>query len=113
MGVRVHEAFEHFIEHVQREMDEGGSLVNMHATQQLTDDRIEHSDAPSVRTVQRQRGWHGESAEHVAGRHGSIGVAAACGGAPHCVLLADRVGGGQENGEGLQLAACVSDWRER
>jgi hypothetical protein len=51
MGVRVHEAFEHFIEHVQREMDEGGSLVNMHATQQLTDDRIEHSDAPSVRNV--------------------------------------------------------------
>jgi hypothetical protein len=48
MGLRVHEAFEHFIEHVQGEMDEGGSLVNMHATQQLTNDRIEHSDAPSV-----------------------------------------------------------------
>jgi hypothetical protein len=40
-------------------------------------------------------------------------VAAACGGAPHCVLLADRFGGGKENGEGLQLAACVADWRER
>jgi hypothetical protein len=44
-------AFEHFIEHVQGEMDEGGSLLNMHATQQLTNDRIEHSDAPSVMNV--------------------------------------------------------------
>jgi hypothetical protein len=32
-------------------MDEGGSLLNMHATQQLTNDRIEHSDAPSVMNV--------------------------------------------------------------
>jgi hypothetical protein len=40
-----------FIEHVQGEMDEGGSLVNMHATQQLTDDQIEHSDAPIVMNV--------------------------------------------------------------
>jgi hypothetical protein len=51
MGARVHEAFEHSIEHVQGEMDEGGSLLNMHATQQLTNDRIEHSDAPSVMNV--------------------------------------------------------------
>jgi hypothetical protein len=32
-------------------MDEGGILVNMHATQQLTDDQIEHSDALSVMNV--------------------------------------------------------------
>jgi hypothetical protein len=32
-------------------MDEGGILVNIHATQQLTDDQIEHSDALSVMNV--------------------------------------------------------------
>jgi hypothetical protein len=40
-------------------------------------------------------------------------VAAACGGAPHCVLLADCFGGGKESRGGLQLAACAADWRER
>jgi hypothetical protein len=40
-------------------------------------------------------------------------VAAACGGDPHCVLLADCFSGGKEIKEGLQLAACAADWRER
>jgi hypothetical protein len=36
-------------------------------------------------------------------------VAVVCGGAPHCVLLADCFGGGKENREGLQLTACAAD----